>query len=108
MRTFKNGATRDDNTNKLEYSHFLSPEVLQSFANYMHKHRIQADGKLRAPNNWKQGIPTDAYMSSLWRHLHDLWLHHEKRPDLARESKEDALNGILFNAMGYLYEELKK
>jgi len=72
----------------------------------MHKNRIQSDGNYRASDNWQKGINRDAYIKSMWRHFLDLWLIH--RGYKGRETKEDALNGILFNAMGYLYEELKK
>ena len=111
MRTFETGATRDQDTEKYDYEGFLCPLVLREFARYMHQHRRQADGNLRASDNWQQGIPADAYMKSLWRHFHDLWmLHrgHQPTDDQGNPVKlRDALCAILFNTSGYLHEDLK-
>jgi hypothetical protein len=87
-------------------SAFLPADVIQMFGEYMHRHRTQADGQLRDPDNWKRGIPLDSYISSAWRHLQDVWLHHEGRSDLAREGLEEALCALLFNVQGYLHELL--
>jgi len=104
LRTFETGATRDIEEGKLDYEGFLSPLVLHCFAQYMHKHRIQADGSLRDSDNWQKGIPRDAYMKSLLRHLHALWyIHRYGEPG---ETQEEALCAILFNAQGYLHEIL--
>lgn len=105
MRYFSSGATRDNEDGKLDYEGFLSPIVLKSFAEYMSRHRKQKDGKLRSSDNWQKGIPKDAYAKSLLRHTMDFWLFH--RGQKGRETTEDALCGIMFNAMGYLFE-LKK
>lgn len=105
MRTFSSGATRNDDSDALDYEGFFSPIVLQEFAKYMHSHRIQADGKLRASDNWMRGIDKDSYIKSLLRHTMDLWLEH--RGYEGRSDKIEALCAIMFNAMGYLYEELK-
>jgi len=56
MREFVTGATRDCNDNKLAYHRFLSPEVLTGYCEYLQKHRKQADGKTREPDNWKKGM----------------------------------------------------
>ncbi len=103
MRKFESGATRDKNEDKLEYARFFSPEVLHYFAKYMHKNRIQTDGKLRDPDNWKKGMDFQVYMDSMARHFWDVWLHHEGS-ELATETLEDSLQGLLFNVMGYIYE----
>ena len=92
---------------KVDYEGFLSPLVIRRFGAYMHQHRTQSDGALRGSDNWQKGIPKQEYFKSLWRHLEDAWLHHRGFGKLARESFEDALCGILFNAQGYLHEELK-
>jgi hypothetical protein len=109
MRTFDTGATRDSDENKLDYEGFLSPAVIQRYAEYMHKHRIQPDGGLRDADNWQKGMPLDAYMKSLWRHFMDLWLIHRDRADLAvSDDTEEVLCAILFNVMGYLHTVIKE
>ena len=105
MRTFNTGATRDDDTTKLDYEGFLSPLVLERFAEYMNKHRKQADGKLRDSDNWQKGIPKDAYIKSAWRHFMDVWKFH--RGLKGRDNMEEALCALMFNIMGYLHELLK-
>lgn len=102
MRTFDSGATRDGDEDKLDFEGFLSPLVLERFAEYMNRHRVQADGSLRDSDNWQKGIPMDAYMKSMWRHFMDVWMGH--RYNLP---KEEALCALLFNAQGYLHELLK-
>lgn len=106
MRVFKTGATRDTEQNKLDFEGFISPIVLERYAQYMNKHRIQADGKKRESDNWQKGMPKDAYMKSGWRHFHDWWLEH--RGYKSRDGLEDALMGLLFNVMGYALEVLKE
>jgi len=106
IRKFATGATRDTDQNKPDYEGFLSPIVLKRYGEYMNKHRIQSDGKLRDSDNWQKGIPKNEYMKSLLRHVMDLWLEH--RGFESREGIENALMAILFNAMGYAYEILKE
>jgi len=79
--------------------------VLERYAQYMHKHRTQADGKQRTSDNWQKGMTKDAWMKSGWRHVHAWWKEHRgyKTPD----GIEDNLCGVMFNAMGYLNELLK-
>ena len=105
IRVFKTGANRDKDIDKLDYEGFLSPLVLKRFSEYMHKHRKQADGKLRTSDNWQKGIPLEAYIKSAWRHFMDWWLEHRKNK--SREGIEDALCGLFFNVQGYLHEYLK-
>jgi len=106
MRKFKTGATRNTDIDKYDYEGFLSPIVLERFAAYMHKHRKQSDGGLRPSDNWQKGIPLDEYMKSGLRHVMDWWLEH--RGFKSREGLEDALCGVIFNGLGYLYEILKE
>lgn len=106
MRKFKSGASRDSNEGKYEYSGFLCPLVIRRYAEYMNKHRIQSDGTLRSSNNWKKGIPLEAYMESGYRHFHDWWMEHEGYK--SREGLEEALMALLFNVMGYAHEILKR
>lgn len=105
MRTFDTGATRDTDADKLDYEGFLSPLVLERYAEYMHKNRLQADGKLRASDNWQKGIPRSAYMKSLWRHFMDVWKLH--RDCKAAVTLEEALCAVLFNSMGMLHEVIR-
>jgi len=106
MRTFATGATRDDDDYKLDYEGFLSPIVLECFAEYMHIHRTQPDGTMRDSDNWQKGMPRCTFIKSLWRHFMDLWLIHRGFSERARDDVKTALCGIIFNAMGYLYEVL--
>lgn len=106
-RTFDSGATRDTDEGKLDFEGFLSPTVLERYAKYMHFNRVQSDGSLRDSDNWQKGIPNDQYMKSLWRHFFASWKHHRQRGTMD-SSIEDDLCGVIFNAMGYLHEVLKK
>lgn len=107
IRKFETGATRDTDAGKLDYEGFLSPLVLRRYAQYMNAHRKQSDGSLRASNNWQLGIPRDQYMKSLLRHVMDLWSLHQGLADNSTTIDiQDALCAVIFNAMGYLFEEL--
>jgi len=108
VRTFATGATRDGDTDKLDYEGFLSPLVLQRFGQYMHKHRLLKDGTARASDNWQKGIPQEQYMKSLLRHVFDLWAWFRTwYAPPAEEDEEDLLCAIIFNAQGMLHEQLK-
>lgn len=105
MRVFKTGATRDLADSKFDYEGFLSLEALDAYAAYMHRHRRQADGKLRDSDNWQKGIPRSAYMKSLLRHTFNAWrVHRGVQPIQGDEPIEAALCGVLFNTMGLLFE----
>jgi len=106
MRKFKTGATRDIDDNKIEPAGYMHPLVIKRYSEYMLKHQIQSDGNKRDSNNWQKGIPKDVYMHSGWRHFLDWWLEHNK--EKSRDGLEDALCGMLFNTMGYLYEVIKQ
>jgi hypothetical protein len=105
IREFDTGATRNRDEEQLDYEGFLSPAALKRFAEYMHGHRRQADGTIRASDNWQRGIPIESYAKSLIRHVWDAWLEH--RGHSSREGLEDALCGIIFNAQGWLHELVK-
>jgi len=105
MRQFETGAIRDDENYKLDYEGFLSPLAIERYAQYMHKHRKQTDGNLRASDNWQRGIPKEAYMKSMFRHLVEVWKSHRNIKN--HVDIEDSLCGVLFNAMGYLHEIVK-
>ena len=113
MRSFETGATRDHAEGKLEYEECLSPIALEAYAEYMLECSIQSDGKKRPGDNWQKGIPIEAYMDSLLRHVFDLWKLHrgyETKDRLTGEpiTIRKALCAILFNAFGYLHEYIKK
>ena len=102
-RLFVSGATRDTDTDKLDFDGFLAPRVLRAYAEYMHGCRVQADGAARASDNWQKGIPRDVYMKSMWRHFFAVWDGHR-----AGAVPRDALCALLFNVMGYLFEETRQ
>lgn len=106
MREFETGATRDSAEDKIDPEGFISPTVELAFCEYMHRHRKQADGKLRASDNWQKGMPFEEYLKSAWRHFLDIWLIHRGHSDLAREGIEEALCALKFNVNGMLYEYL--
>lgn len=130
MREFKGGATKDTDNGKYDYEGFLSPLVIWRFGKYMHKHRTQADGSMRASDNWQNGIPKNVHMKSMWRHFLDTWALHRGLEVIKRRTEkeektiinkynsykkdekdskvniEDALCGLIFGAMGYLHELL--
>lgn len=106
MRSFETGATRNKEVDP-DYEGFLSPLAQHRFGQYMHAHRLQADGTTRDSDNWQKGIPIDSYMKSLRRHEHDLQLHHDGYGQLARGDIWDALSGLFFNVQGYMHELAK-
>lgn len=113
IRAFETGATRNLDTNKLDYEGFLSPAVLQEFARYMNDHRMQKDGVLRAADNWQKGIPIDVYMKSMHRHFMDLWMLHRDLPAVSPEdghsiTKVEALCALMFNVQGMMFELLRE
>ena len=108
MRVFETGATRDSDETKHDPEGFNHPLVELRFCEYMTKHRVQADGGLRDSDNWQKGIPLNAYMKSMWRHMLDVWLHHRGGGYKAKEPLEEALCALRFNIDGYLLEVLKR
>jgi len=106
LRTFDTGATRDTAEGKLDYEGFLSPLVLERYAEYMNSNRKQSDGNLRDSDNWQKGIPKIAYIKSGYRHFFDWWKEH--RGYRTKDGMEVALCGLIFNAMGYLHEFIKE
>ena len=107
MREFSTGATRDTDEDKLDFEGFFSPLVLHRYAEYMHTHRIQSDGKLRDSDNWQKGFGSehfDVCMKSAMRHMFDMWSEHRGLP--SREGMDAAINGVLFNLMAYQHQRL--
>lgn len=114
MTQFETGATRSADVDKLDYEGFLSPLVLQRYAEYLHEHRTQADGNLRDSDNWQQGMPRPRYVKSLIRHTFDFWKRW-RNPSLnprdetgQNKAIEDDACAIMFNIQGWLLETLKE
>ena len=108
MREFDSGATRDTDEGKLKYTGFLSPLVQRRYAEYMHKHRFQADGVMRPPDNWKKlfGVDhLDVCMDSLYRHVMAMWLVHEGYDG---EDIEESICAVMFNLNAYLFKILRE
>jgi len=108
-REWESGAYRDTNSEKLDYEAFYNPLVVREYARYMHKHRKQANGKLRDGDNWQGlfGTPGEhraVCMKSMWRHFHDLWMFH--RGYAGRDTIKEALCALLFNVQAYLFSIL--
>ena len=113
VRTFDTGANRDSDSGKFDFEGFLSPLVLTAFARYMHSHRTLADGSQRPADNWQKGMPEDAYVQSLLRHVVDLWLLHRGHTPVRPEDGQhvewdDALGGAMFNVQGLWFERLTR
>jgi hypothetical protein len=100
ITTFDTGATRSKE-NTFDPEGFLSPVAVLAYCEYMAKHRVQKDGKLRDSDNWQKGIPTSRAMRGLWRHFLDMWLIHRGQKPKSADciGMEDAVCGVLFNAM---------
>ena len=112
MQFFTTGATRSAEGDKLDYEGFLSPFVLERYAQYLHEHRTQADGKQRSSDNWQGGMPRRRYLKSAIRHLMEIWkaMRTVGWKDVNEERDkvlQDAICGVMFNMMGLLYEILR-
>lgn len=111
IRTFDTGATRDTVTGKLSYVKALSPIVLQRYVQYLDAHRKQPDGSMREFDNWKKGIPEEAYLDGLGRHHIAAWLlaqGYSAEDNHGPVNLEDTLCAIIFGASGWLHELLEK
>ncbi len=113
MREFETGATRDDDDGKYDYEGFLCPLVMRAYGEYMHKHRIQADGKMRDSDNWQKGMSKKVYIKSLWRHfvaLWTIWRGYEVKDEKDGHvvTLKEACCAIKFNTDGFLHELLKE
>jgi len=105
MIEFGTGATRSGADGKLDYRGFISPLAMKRFAQYMDKHRRQADGQLRQSDNWKKGIPLESYTESLVRHVFEFWEHWDGE-DL--EAAEETMCAIMLKVQGWLHEREKE
>jgi len=101
-RLFETGATRDTDSAKLDYEGFLAPRVLRLYAAYMQECRLRnipPGQEIRSSDNWQKGIPIDAYMKSLIRHVMEAWENHR-----LGEYDNNTFCAILFNTFGMLFE----
>ena len=64
-REFPSGANRSDDSGKPNYIGYLSPLVIERFGRYMLAHQY---GGQRTADNWKKGIPRQAYLESMAKH----------------------------------------
>jgi hypothetical protein len=111
LRQFETGATRTNDADRDDPEAFMSPLVEDRFCEYMTKHRIQADGSVREPDNWQKGMTLQSYMKGLKRHVLHVWTRHrgwKVRDPKAAENIQEDLCAIIFNAQGYLHELLRK
>lgn len=106
IRVFETGATRSPAEGKPDFEGYLSPLVIERYGEYMLRHAKQTDGTMRPSDNWQRGIPLSEYLKSAYRHFMDWWMI--ERGHVGRETLEDSLCALIFNASGYLHEVLKK
>ena len=111
-QSFATGATRSADEHKYDFEGFLSPLVLERFGAYMHQHRVQRDGSVRASDNWQAGIPIHKYVKSLVRHTFDLWRAYRGTTVIDKDTNQpvtilDLLMAILFNTQGMALEMLR-
>ena len=107
IRTFNSGATRDTDEGKLDFEAALSPIVMERFVLYMSKNRLQPNDVVRECDNW-QGLfgpkHLNVCLKSAMRHLWAWWKAH--RGYKVKDGLEDAVCGVIFNAMAYLFKIL--
>jgi len=112
IREWKSGGKRDTDENKLDYEGFFNPLVIKKFAQYMHIHRKMSNGSYRDSDNWQNGFGDyeeheKTCVKSLFRHFMDAWCIHRGDPTVTA-CLEDALCGVMFNAMAWLMKVLEK
>lgn len=103
MRQFATGAIRDNSTDKPEYFGYTSWRAMKQFGAYMLKHQKQADGQMRAADNWKKGIPLEVYQQSLTRHFVD-WAAELEKAESSPETAMDLALAMKFNLDGWIHE----
>lgn len=116
MQEFSSGATRSSSEGKNDYEGFLSPLVIKGFGDYMRRHQVQADGKLRESDNWQKGMPMASYLKSAWRHFFTLWCLWRGWPvepeqvgtEKVTPTMLDAIFATMFNLQGLAHELMKQ
>ena len=107
IRQFDTGANRNGVEGKMDFEGFLSPLVLERYAQYMQKHRHLADGSLRDSDNWQKLFGSDhgnVCIKSAWRHFFSWWKSH--RGYKTEEDIEESICALMFNAQAYLFKIL--
>lgn len=119
VQQFATGATRSSDEGKNHYEGFLSVPALEEFGDYMRRHQRQADGSLRAADNWQKGMPIASYLGSLFRHTIELvglsrgYVSRRLRrefpgvTDLSFLKLETAC-AIWFNVQGFIHESVRE
>lgn len=114
MTQFGTGATRSAQGDRIDPRGFISPKAMRVFCEYMLRNQRQADGRKRASDNWKRGMPVPRYMESFFRHslaLHEAWetfLYADPASEGAYEAYQTLIEhacAILFNIQGFLHED---
>lgn len=113
IRKFESGATRNSDKNKIDYEGFVNPFALEAYGEYMHTHRLQADGTLRDSDNWQKGIPLAQLVKSLIRHTVELWKIQRGGRVFDRDTgkevfAKDICCAIWFNAQACLLHFIKE
>jgi hypothetical protein len=110
IRVSETGATRNSSNGKADYCDFFSPLTFKAYGEYMYKHRLQSDGTMRDPGNWKKLFGDDhsrVCLESAMRHLHDVWMELEGYE--SRDGLDEALGGLMFNVQALWHKvELDK
>lgn len=111
MRGFATGATRSSDAGRIDPEGFTNPLVEECFYNYMNKHRVQADGNLRASDNWQKGMPRESAIKGMMRHVLHLWTRHRGLPvtdEKAAANMLEDLAAIRFNVGVYMWEIIRE
>jgi hypothetical protein len=87
IRVFESGAIRSDNTGRERFD-FISPLALKELASY-----LSTTENAFAQTNYMKGIPEDACIESLLRHINDYQLNGKKSEAIA----------LLFNAVALVH-----
>ncbi len=107
-RLFATGATRNNDPERVDWVRMMSLSALFEYADYMRRHRKQADGALREFDNWKGqdgkgGFPKHEIVESLVRHTLDLAALESGVEPMRKCEEKEACCAIIFNAMAYLH-----
>jgi hypothetical protein len=111
VRGFASGAIRSNDADRIDPEGFMNPLVVERFCEYMKKHRVMADGNLRASDNWQKGMPKETAIKGMFRHFVHLWTRHRDLPVTDPKAAADILEdlcAIRFNVDVYMWEIIRK